>query len=335
MAQDLLARQQRAVPIVDPRSATAEQLIQFSQGVRQRLGLMNEDELNQLEALLLAAARRLRQLRASAAEADRTRIMVLVQIGELLGEGKPGAPEGNRNRSMFDKANIEPSSQADRKRRHAARLLYEHRSLVDGELARPNPPTLSRLVRLCQRRRAGHDVPLPDATFSILYVDPPWQYEYAETGNRQIENHYGTMPLTAIKELQVPAADDAVLFCWATSPKLAEALAVVAAWRFEYRTCMVWVKDKIGMGYYARQQHELLLIAKRGNLPPPAPHNRPSSVFYGDRDEHSAKPDHVYELIEAMYPEYDRGDDHTEFCELFARRSRKGWAHWGNEASGK
>ncbi len=62
------------------------------------------------------------------------------------------------------------------------------------------------------------------------------------------------------------AADDSVLFMWATSPKLREAMQVVEAWGFDYKTCMVWVKDKIGMGYYARQQHELLLIAKRGDI---------------------------------------------------------------------
>ena len=53
---------------------------------------------------------------------------------------------------------------------------------------------------------------------------------------------------------------------------------------------MVWVKDKIGMGYYARQQHELLLIAKRGEPPMPAPADRPSSVITAARDEHISKP---------------------------------------------
>jgi N6-adenosine-specific RNA methylase IME4 len=88
---------------------------------------------------------------------------------------------------------------------------------------------------------------------------------------------------------------------------------------------MVWVKDKIGMGYYARQQHELLLIGKRGNLPVPDPEDRPSSVFYERRGVHSAKPEVLYEVIEDMYPTFDR-------VELFARRSRDGWASWGNEA---
>src|SRR5690606_19179833 len=101
---------------------------------------------------------------------------------------------------------------------------------------------------------------------------------------------------------------------------------VIDAWGFDYRTCMVWVKDRIGMGYYARQRHELLLIAKRGNFPVPDPEDRPDSVIDAPLGQHSAKPDVVYELIERMYPTVERK------VELFARRPRDGWAAWGNQA---
>jgi len=161
--------------------------------------------------------------------------------------------------------------------------------------------------------------------FPVIYADPPWRYEHIETTSRQIENHYPTMTLDEIKKLDVPASDDSVLFLWVTSPKLVEGIDVMEAWGFEYRTCMVWVKDRIGMGYYARQQHELLLIGKRGSLPVPDPEDRPSSVVTATRSEHSAKPDEVYDLIERMYPLRER-------CELFQRRPRDGWSGWGNQA---
>jgi len=162
--------------------------------------------------------------------------------------------------------------------------------------------------------------------FNVIYADPPWRYDYAETDNRAIENQYPTLSLDEICALPVGAlaADDCVLFLWATSPKLADAMQVLDAWGFNYRTCMVWVKDKIGMGYYARQQHELLLIATRGELPTPRPENRPPSVLYGERTEHSRKPADAYDMIERMYPEYER-------IELFARNGRAGWRAWGNE----
>jgi len=161
--------------------------------------------------------------------------------------------------------------------------------------------------------------------FPVLYADPPWRYDFAEDEeSRAVENHYPTMTVEEICDLDVPGAADGVLFLWTTSPKLREGLAVVNAWGYEYRTCMVWVKDRIGMGYYARQQHELLLIAARGDIPTPAPADRPASVISAPRGEHSAKPDRVYELLEQMYPDYPK-------CELFQRRPREGWIGWGNQ----
>ena len=161
-------------------------------------------------------------------------------------------------------------------------------------------------------------------TFSVVYADPPWRYEHAEP-TRAIENNYPTMSLDEIKALDVPAADDAVLFLWATSPLLDQSLEVMRAWGFEYRTCMVWVKDRIGMGYYARQRHELLLIGRKGSLRVPDPEDRPDSVVMAARGQHSAKPDAFYTLIERMYP----GE---RYVELFARRPRDRWAAWGNQA---
>jgi N6-adenosine-specific RNA methylase IME4 len=174
------------------------------------------------------------------------------------------------------------------------------------------------------------NAPLDVATsYPVIYADPPWRYEHSRTDNRQIENHYPTMDLAQICALPVSdvAAADAVLLLWATSPKLAESMQVIEAWGFTYRTCMVWDKEVIGMGYYARQQHELLLIATRGNLPTPEPANRPSSVVRVRRPtKHSEKPTEFYALIESMYPEYAR-------IELFARNAREGWAVWGNQAN--
>ena len=161
----------------------------------------------------------------------------------------------------------------------------------------------------------------------MIYADPPWQYEGSKTNSRAIENQYPTLTLGEICEFDIPAADDCVLFLWAPSPKLAEALSVVTAWGFPHRTCMVWVKDKIGMGFYARQRHELLLIATRGSLPVPEPANRPDSVVEAPRLGHSTKPDRFYELIEEMYPELQ-----GHMVEMFQRRKREGWKARGFEA---
>jgi len=165
---------------------------------------------------------------------------------------------------------------------------------------------------------------LPQAIFSVIYADPPWQYDFSKSTSRSIESHYPTMPLRDICELPIPADLNAILFLWATNPKIREALTVIESWGFEYRTNMVWVKDKIGMGYYVRGQHELLLIARKGELPPPDEANRVASVLYAPRVGHSRKPDTVYGIIEKMYP-------NQHYIELFATQKREGWESWGNK----
>jgi N6-adenosine-specific RNA methylase IME4 len=172
------------------------------------------------------------------------------------------------------------------------------------------------------------NTPLETANrYPVIYADPPWRYEHVKTESRAIENQYPTMALDEICALPLAdvTTDDALLFLWATSPKLAEAMRVVESWGFTYRTSMVWVKDQIGMGYYARQRHELLLIGTKGEPPVPEPANRPDSVIESPRGRHSEKPEVFYELIERMYPELPK-------VELFARQPREGWGRWGNQA---
>jgi N6-adenosine-specific RNA methylase IME4 len=173
---------------------------------------------------------------------------------------------------------------------------------------------------------------LPAGVFNVILADPPWQYDFAETDNRAIENQYPTMDVVEIADyrdsegvsIRDAIADDAVLFLWATSPKLREALIVMDGWGFEYVTQAVWVKDRIGMGYWVRQQHETILIGRRGIFSPPDQDMRRSSVIDARRGAHSAKPDAAYGLIETMFPSAAR-------LEVFARSARPGWAAFGNQ----
>ncbi|MBA7663814.1 hypothetical protein ES703_71862 [subsurface metagenome] len=163
---------------------------------------------------------------------------------------------------------------------------------------------------------------LPEGIYNVIYADPPWIYSVKLRGAP--DDHYPTMKTEEICDLEVPVADDAILFLWATNPKLEDALAVIKAWGFEYKTNRVWVKDIWGIGYYLRGQHELLLFATRGKMRPPPMNVRFSSVLHAPRRQHSQKPDEVYDMIEAMYPEHD-------YLELFSRNEREGWEMWGHK----
>ena len=190
---------------------------------------------------------------------------------------------------------------------------------------------VARLEKIEEISRGNQELDL-SATFPVIYADPPWRYENPPLGggNREIENHYPTMSLEEICALPVSemAATDAMLYMWATAPKLEECFKVITAWGFEYRTHMVWDKEKIGMGYHTRSQHELLLICKRGQIPPPEAGTQPSSVYREARGAHSAKPIFFYEMIEAAYPNLAK-------VELFCRSPREGWTVWGNQSGGQ
>ncbi len=169
--------------------------------------------------------------------------------------------------------------------------------------------------------------------YPVIYADPPWRYERRPMGktDRSIENHYPTMTVEEICALPVRdlAPADAILYLWATAPNaLRPPLAVLEAWGFEYCTQFVWVKDKIGMGHHDRNQHELLYVATRGNIPPPLPGDRVSSVIYSKRGLHSEKPIEAVEMIESFYPDLPK-------IELFCRDPRPGWVAWGNQVGAK
>jgi N6-adenosine-specific RNA methylase IME4 len=175
--------------------------------------------------------------------------------------------------------------------------------------------------------------------YDIILADPPWKYDSPGAINvvRKdtviIENHYDTMSLEDIKNMRIPAAKDSMLFLWATSPLLPEALEVMNAWGFTYKSNAIWHKSfgyyngqicGTRLGFYFMNSHELILVGKRGSIKCPSPGNRYNSVFEGKTKAHSQKPDIVYSIIEKMYPCASK-------IELFARRRREGWAVWGNQ----
>jgi len=172
--------------------------------------------------------------------------------------------------------------------------------------------------------------------FNLIYADPPWQFEtWSEKGKgRSAEMHYPTMTVEEIERYGVGgnaihdiAAKDCVLFLWATPPMLPQALEVMHAWGFDYKTNATWDKVKFGTGYVFRAQHEHLLYGTRGE--PPMPINQPSSVMRVERGKHSAKPPQIRKQLELMYPDFDA----RTRIELFARGEVEDWTVVGFEAA--
>ena len=174
---------------------------------------------------------------------------------------------------------------------------------------------------------------LPIGTYNIIYADPPWRYEQRKVQGAA-ENHYPTMSIDELCALPVPelAAKDCALFLWATFPQLPEALRLIHAWGFRYKTvAFVWLKRNrkspswfYGMGYWTRANAEICLLATRGR--PKRAARDVKQVILSHVERHSQKPEEARRRIEALMGDVPR-------IELFARASPPGWDVWGNEVA--
>ena len=168
---------------------------------------------------------------------------------------------------------------------------------------------------------------LPPGIFEVIYADPGWQYN-----NFNVENAaqalYTTWPVEEICDkwedpINKVSNNQSVLFLWATNPMLQEAFQVMSVWGFKYKTNMVWVKDQArGKAWWARSQHELLLIGVRSKTAKPV--WVPPSALLADRREHSQKPDEFRTVIEKMFPL-------GSWLEVNAREQHDGWISYGDE----
>jgi N6-adenosine-specific RNA methylase IME4 len=233
---------------------------------------------------------------------------------KLRGDSKEGAAFNWRDRVQRENERVTTSLMKD------ARIAEERQEF---EARRETGATVTDLHHLIAEGRH----------FAVVYADPPWAFQtYSDKGKQRApERHYDVMPLDAIKAMPVRdlAGDDVTLLMWATMPRLPDALAVIEAWGFEYKTmAFVWVKQNrsgaglfTGLGYWTRANAEMCLLATRG-----APHRLARDVhqvIMAPVGEHSAKPVETRRRIERLVA--------GPYIELFARHSEPGWTVWGNE----
>lgn len=179
--------------------------------------------------------------------------------------------------------------------------------------------------------------------YQIIYADPPWSYENGGVPQGGVDAQYPTMHLDDIKKLPIAdlADDPCVLLMWATFPLLKEALEVIESWGFKYKTLgFSWIKTNrdgtpfFGVGYYAKSNCEVCLLATKGKTRQLVKSNSVSSIIMSPKSRHSAKPPIVRDKIVELFGDRPR-------VELFARPDNKvdlwgkntfdGWDSWGNE----
>jgi len=167
-----------------------------------------------------------------------------------------------------------------------------------------------------------------EGKYKVIYADPPWSYndKHEYNGTTGAETHYNTMQLDDICNMPIKdkTEDNAVLFLWGVVPQLEEALQVIKAWGFKYKTHFVWDKVKHNMGHYSSVRHELLFVATKGNCTPENIKLFDSVQVIEKSSKHSEKPEQFREIIDTLYPSGNR-------IELFSRKKVKNWESWGDE----
>jgi len=174
--------------------------------------------------------------------------------------------------------------------------------------------------------------------YKIIYADPPWAYNDKRNKHPRLSggalSHYKTMSIQEIKNLPIKdiTEENCMLFLWATFPNLQEALDVIKAWGFKYKTLgFSWIKTNknngkpfFGIGYYTKSNCEVCLIGVKGK--PIVIDNSISSVIMETKQEHSKKPNLIRNKIVQLCGDLPR-------IELFAREKVEGWDAWGNEVN--
>ena len=172
--------------------------------------------------------------------------------------------------------------------------------------------------------------------YQIIYADPPWSYQNGGVPQGGVNAQYKTMTLAEIKALPVNEIADSpsVLLLWATFPQIQEALEVIKAWGFEYKTLgFSWLKTNrdgspfFGIGYYAKSNQEVCLLAVKGKAHSLVKSNSVSSFVSTGRTRHSEKPQIFRDKIVELFGDIPR-------IELFARQKTEGWDCLGNEING-
>jgi N6-adenosine-specific RNA methylase IME4 len=177
----------------------------------------------------------------------------------------------------------------------------------------------------------------PEGQYGVIVEDFEWDHVVwsRETGmDRHAANHYPVSEdahtaqeiVERTKDRFACAAPDCFLAMWSTVQHLAIAIDVLRLRGFKYVSHYVWGKDRIGLGHWNRNKHEIILLGVKGNIPCPAKGTQWDSLIMASVGEHSAKPDCFLEMIEAYFPTLPK-------IELNRRGpARPGWQAWGLEA---
>ena len=160
--------------------------------------------------------------------------------------------------------------------------------------------------------------------YDVIVVDPPWPYGTKYDPNtRRAANPYPEMSLDEIKNINLPTANDCILWLWTTHKFMRYSFDIIDSWGFRDVAILTWVKDRMGLGSWLRSQTEFCIMAIKGK--PMINLTNQTTVIQGKMREHSRKPDEFYQMVDDLCVGYK--------IDWFSREKRKGWNQYGAETN--
>lgn len=179
-----------------------------------------------------------------------------------------------------------------------------------------------------------YDVEMALVTYHVLLAFPEWEMDYTGSDDMQSVVHPNQMKAADLCALPISdiASQDAVLFLVVPPTRIPDALTVIKAWGFDYRTSICVEYPRTTRGRYVMNNHKVVMIARRGIKLDDIPDTgKPYSLqlldysqaeYYYCTGNDSPAIENIFTLVNAMYPDMDK-------LSLFrVDYQRKGWTSW-------
>lgn len=144
---------------------------------------------------------------------------------------------------------------------------------------------------------------LDDNTFNVIYANPLSV----------------NIPMTSLKEIDIPANENSVLLLWTDNNNLLEALDVIGSWGFTYKDMCIWNHLAASQtGVFTRNQHSVLLFAVKGEGLQPDDKSRESSVLSLHSSQIEDVKAYYHDMLETLFPD----GAYLDLCDTIAYNSK-------------
>ena len=169
--------------------------------------------------------------------------------------------------------------------------------------------------------------------YNIIYADPAWSFgskqlqKYNGKRFKSLDAEYKNSDSKEFEKLDVKdiTEKDCALFLWTTDAHIPNALSLINAWGFKYKTvAFIWQKvtnknnQICTLGAWTLKNCEICLLATKGRMSKYKKSNNIRQLITAERTYHSKKPDIFADKIVELFGDLPR-------LEMFARDQKEGW----------